>query len=612
MGTYEVIEVVQGDVLQPKMPWGKILFLTLGAAVITYYAFKADHEELLENSYRLLERLVEGPPEKATEKKRQQALRQLRTMERTGRVDSRLSDATKELALRVTELALPEFIEGVRVGTPSVVPGVPPVGAVLPIAEVLPREEWLGGKTLTWDKETGLVPIGEVELAATEDIQMFPPILEKVYDDFRAMTGEVDFENWVEDQYGMNKEAIVEQGLLTKAYQDYSEWLGEKLQEDLYEFMWDRNRSQDYNIYKYELFATTEMDRYATTHASLAITNEETNRTYVVHDLFDLFYGKLREDAPFTEDDINYSTMYLWDAPPDQNKVDREIKRALSQYLSLSLLPGQYARLHREWWIGEAGCEAYECYKPPRTIMDPNLQIMKAEGEADEITECPANVYGYAYSSDYCWAFAKTLQLATEDEMTGTTWGRSSWFVDICGLHVEVDGQYYTIPADNMLEYMMGQYNVPKYLEGLVCAAFAVVTPGMQKELEEEVIGKKILTKEEILDKEMPLLIEVIRENVIYNLGATGLVEYVEIYARDGWSEALRWLVSSASEIPTEGTYGDDVDWSIDDNGHFHLTWSVGKSVGRGSYVVSQKFFARYLLDVGKGRSRRSIHYELA
>lgn len=532
------------------------------------------------------------------------------------------------------EMVFAPSIGEIELGRISPLPGIPPVGAVLPTFTALPKDMWLGGKN--YSTHGGY---GDFEEASAEEVLHFEVALEEAYQDFintqsveaRLTEGGIEFLAWVQDNvFEYHEDDLDHLDKLWAEGQLNDEWesfVSEFFHYSMHE--WNMTTTEiDSMTWEMYPYVQREMDRYGTARHTLALIDPKTQRGFNLINLYEQFIERYL-GKPFSVDDINYGTLFLWVGVDDETPVDAEVRRAMSQYLTKSAFPWTYWEMKYASQAGEAGCEAHNCYDPPRSIMDENLQIAKHFGDAEEVECEEVGEYGgsYSYYQDYCYHFAELLKQNAAKGLSGVTWTGAPWELDSsgCGMHVQVKGEWYTVPADEMMEYMFGYAVVPKYLQGKGCPIFVMVTPKMQQAMEQEVLDEEYLQSSKIFDVEPKTIMATIDAMVGWlerNYYET-YQKFVETYEQDGAEEANRFFhsqiltkwdkdVDNAMDVHISDPEGDHiypVVWAINPEG-LGLFWAHGTTVGRGSYLVGYKDLINYLYEVGKGKLRVTIPYK--
>ena len=657
MGTYRVIDIVRAEpraLESPSTPM--ILFSVLVGSAMVYWAANEETDRINKKLLSLLEKATigrwSGDDAKTIAADVREIVETPYLSDQAKRVVTSVASAFKPMIpgaemFRVQQTpVLPTEIMGVPVGTRSEVSReIPPVGATLPATDVL--EGYLGGerrselsaeegKTVeTYNPDPAdISTMHRVITQLTEDIAETRPDLKYGGN----IVTDVGLSQWnleaLAKEYGEKRgldtiDAMAElkrTGLMDEPllYDNiYNETVREQLTEHVYEYYDEYLMPYETNTitsptginYEYKMLLESAYGGY-TTAWNLYITNKSTLRSYIVPNLDDMIVGYFKEGV-IVESDIKPTNAYLVDPIAAQSKIDREMAVAASQFINWAESPGLEASLQREHEEAERICTAWNCYAVQRSIMDQMLAINKAGCDSEgleftpDMTECDY-VEGDQFM-DYCCEFREMVERAAEKKLEGRTWTRGSpWLVDVCGVHVEVEGEWYTIPPDNVLEYKWNSDPTPKYLEGLVCAAFAVVTPETQREME-----AKIVERRDVLEKAEPWVILGALLNLYREQNQNTVADFVERAHEGTVVEAFkhvmeqRWLDLHSFRVDVNvsgvnynvGTrYNKEVD-------ALSVTWTEGQEIDRGEYVVDGPTFARYLYDVAQGRPRNSVTF---
>ena len=652
MGTYRVNRIVEAEpqaLDSAALP--TILFSLVVGGAMVWWAANAEVDRINQKLLRLLQRSTTG---RWSGEELPEVIADIRELRDSPIISDQarkaLVSVSKSLmpsaveTLRVQETpALPAEIMGIPVGTRSEVSReIPPVGATLPATDVI--EGYLGGQR----------PSG-MSKAETEKVASYPPDQDDVSTMHRVITQfaqditeerpdlkyggnivtDVGLTEWnlkiVAEKYGEKHNLdtidamseVKNRGLLDDP-EMYDEVYRASVKEQLLEHLFDSFEEYfmpfEYSTisspagvgYDYKL---TLEGSYFGSLWNLYITNKRTLRSYVVSDLDEMTISYLKEGA-ISASDIKPENVYLLDPIAAQSKVDREVAVAAAQFINWAEPPGNEPSLEAEHMEATRLCTAWACYRITRSIMDATLAINKADCDSEEMettpdmTECDWLDDSFM---DYCCEFKQAIEKATEEKLEMKTWTEGSpWFVDVCGVHIEVDGEWYTVPPDNVLEYKWNKDITPKYLPGIVCPAFAVVTPATQREME-----ARILERRDLLEKAEPWVVVGALINLYKKQDQEKLIEFVEMAHAgtvvNAFKHAMeqRWfsLHSFREDVNVSGVnYKVGTGYSKEFDA-LSVSWTEGQEIDRGEYVVDGPTFARYLYDVAQGRPRNSVTF---
>lgn len=447
--------------VKPKVPWLGILTSGLIGAGLVYYSVSKAPEILSAGKtameYALYPKRFEwvtgGKPTSVTSK-------YAKPTDKKGVFERvKFEVPTKELgAIKPIEFTIPEEIMGVKKGTKSKYADIPAIGEALPLT-ALPDIGYRGGDTVnenwTPDPEYIQIPTEEEYEAVTEAVKYFSKLL---YENIDSQV-----KTYVE-KHPDEDEAMIRDEITADAQMELTwEAMYEAPNGEKYYF----NIIHEPRVWPDKMIVFT--DRYA----------------YVL----DSYQDIVEEGMVTHPNDLDKYGFAKWISDPvyvQQSIVDKEVKVATEQLLTA------IGPTPMEWIIdavnnGTGGCEARDCYEYDRSILDPDLEINKAMGDTEEAENCLEY-----YELDTCYMFADFLKNFAKNRLNGTTPHLSDWWVDECGLHIDIHGdKTYTVPPDNLYDYWSNWITTwstpmatPYYLEGDVCAAYAVVTPIMQVAME--------------------------------------------------------------------------------------------------------------------------------
>lgn len=184
-------------------------------------------------------------------------------------------------------------------------------------------------------------------------------------------------------------------------------------------------------------------------------------------------------------------------------------------------------------------------------------------------------------------------------------------------LYAEVGEDDYTVPPDNILEYALqsSSYISPQYLEGRVCAAFAVVTPYMQQRMEADILGEGEL--EDVNDEDAKTIIrnakDLLEKKARDQLIFDAAVEYIS-YLDVPDEESLMMAIGSYGKEGASISFGpENLNRAVVTYDHESETLAIlpiWEDEPQEAAIIQLKDFTRLSKDLWAGRHRVSISYE--